>query len=282
MLVEPMPTSEPVRASEAGRASSSLSESQSPSAPFVESRRLTVVGPLGSALQSLLVKAQSSAGSNPVTVLDCGGGSGSLAVPLAAAGAHVTVLDVSIDALSILRRRAVEAGVDDRVRAIQADVETVTEIVDSSSFDIALLHGVLEASSADAVFAAVAAVVRPGGYLSVVTSNAAAAILIRAVTGDLAAALTLLRSDNHESTLNLDRLRRLTAEAGLEVVLEQGLGAISATVPGSIVAGQPRGAEMLAELDQLAAGRSPFREIADQLHLIAGRAPLDARPPLGI
>ena len=125
------------------------------------------------------------------------------------------------------------------------------------------------------MFAAVAAVVRPGGYLSVVTSNPAAAILIRAVTGDLAAALTLLRSDAGGLTLNLDRLRRLSTDAGLEVVLEQGLGAISATVPGSIVAGKPRGAEMLAELDQLAAGRSPFREIANQLHLIAGRPPLD-------
>ena len=102
--VEPMPTSP------------SLTETQ------LGASRLAVAGPLGSALESLL--AQADVGSNPVTVLDCGGGSGSLAVPLARAGADVTVLDVSIDALSILRRRAIEAGVDDRVHAIQADVET--------------------------------------------------------------------------------------------------------------------------------------------------------------
>ncbi|MDQ1743527.1 MAG: hypothetical protein QOE23_1866, partial [Pseudonocardiales bacterium] len=60
-------------------------------------------------------------------VLDCGGGSGGLAVPLAAEGAVVTVVDVSIDALATLMRRAAEAGVSDRVTAVQGEAESLAE-----------------------------------------------------------------------------------------------------------------------------------------------------------
>ena len=56
------------------------------------------------------------------SVLDCGGGSGSFAVPLARAGALVTVVDISVDALATLRRRAGDAGVGERVEALQGDV----------------------------------------------------------------------------------------------------------------------------------------------------------------
>src|SRR3712207_8582015 len=49
-------------------------------------------------------------------VLDVGGGSGTLAVPLAEAGHDVTVVDPSADALATLRRRAETAGVGERVR----------------------------------------------------------------------------------------------------------------------------------------------------------------------
>ena len=60
-------------------------------------------------------------GSEPRTarVLDCGGGTGRFAVPLAAAGATVTVLDVSVDALATLRRRA-ERGRGGAARACRA------------------------------------------------------------------------------------------------------------------------------------------------------------------
>src|SRR5690606_38224364 len=57
----------------------------------------------------------------PLTVVDVGGGTGGFAVPLAEAGHQVTVVDASPDALAALTRRATEAGVADRVRAVQGD-----------------------------------------------------------------------------------------------------------------------------------------------------------------
>ena len=61
---------------------------------------------------------------DPCGSLDLGGGTGGLAVPLAELGHHVTVVDPSPDALAALARRAGEAGVADRVTAVQGDADT--------------------------------------------------------------------------------------------------------------------------------------------------------------
>ena len=51
----------------------------------------------------------------PLRVLDLGGGTGGIAVPLAAAGHDVTVVDPSPDALASLARRAAETGTSERI-----------------------------------------------------------------------------------------------------------------------------------------------------------------------
>src|SRR5664279_1737545 len=119
-------------------------------------------------------------------VLDCGGGSGSFAVPLARAGAMVTVIDISADALATLTRRAAEAGAADGVTPIQGDVEALADVIEPGTFDLALAHGIFEAVDHPAMaFAEVAAAVRPGGLLSVLVSNPVAGVLARALVGDL-------------------------------------------------------------------------------------------------
>lgn len=232
-------------------------------------------GALGVALDDVLTELGAGrAGADMPSVLDCGGGSGSLAVPIAARGAMVTVVDSSIDALAILGRRAGEAGVAGRVRAVQADVENLAELVANASVDLVLLHGVVtSAADGTQVFAAAAAAVRPGGYLSVVVANPAAGVLSRALSGDLDAALGELSADG--PALDLPWLTHLAEAEGMTVVVAQGLAAFSSTVPGSVVSAAHRADDVLAALDRLAATRSPYRDIAGQLHLVA-RRPGDA------
>lgn len=62
-------------------------------------------------------------------VVDAGGGSGGFAVPLAAQGHLVTVVDPSPNALATLRRRAAEQGVGDRIRACQGDLDELPGIL---------------------------------------------------------------------------------------------------------------------------------------------------------
>lgn len=218
-------------------------------------------------------------------VLDCGGGSGSRAVPLAVRGAMVTVIDSSIDALAILARRAGEAGVSDQVRGVQADVESLAEVAGPATADLVLVHGVLDATREPAaVLAAAIGVVRPGGYLSVVVPNPVATVLARALAGELSTALAELEATDPDprtarpasgaTWLDLQALRSLVESGGLAVTATHGLGAFSASVPGSVLDGRPAARAVLEELDRRGAVRSPYREIAGRLHLLAHRGPV--------
>lgn len=203
-------------------------------------------------------------------VLDCGGGSGRYAVPLAVEGATVTVVDISIDALATLRRRAAEAGVAERVLAVQGDVEALAEAIGGATFDVVLAHGIVEiVESPTQSLAAIAAAVRPGGVLSVLVGNPVAAVLARALTGDLVGAEGELHDlDSNEVTPA--SLRRLCADCGLAVEEVHGVGVFRDLVPGAAL-DAPGNREALNRLEQACSQRLPFAEIAGRVHLIARR-----------
>jgi S-adenosylmethionine-dependent methyltransferase len=202
-------------------------------------------------------------------VLDCGGGSGSLAVPMAELGAQVTVVDVSVDALATLTRRAAEAAVLDRVRALQGELESLSEVVGAGSFDLVLAHGVLEAvDDPAAALAGLARATRAGGAVSVLISNPVAAVLSRVLAGDAEAALGVLRSytDKGSGTPGLDAgcLSALCEGVGLRVESVHGIGVFAEIAPGG-----DSDSDALAELEQAAAGIAPYRDIAARIHLLA-------------
>jgi S-adenosylmethionine-dependent methyltransferase len=205
-------------------------------------------------------------------VLDCGGGSGSFAVPLAKAGAQVTVVDVSVDALATLSRRAAEAGVADRVRPLQCDVEALGGTVRDGSFDLVLAHGILEAVDHVApAFDAIAATVRPGGLLSALVGNPVAGVLARVLAGDVAAALRELRAINTDfGHPGAAAVQALCRDAGLLIEQVHGIGVFADMVPGSAL-DAPGALEALADLETETAVRSPFCDIAGRVHILARR-----------
>ncbi len=205
-------------------------------------------------------------------LLDCGGGSGTYSVPLAVAGADVTVVDISADALATLSHRAAEAGVASRVHPLQGDVEALGELVYGRTFDLVLAHGILE--SVDHVagaFAGIADTIRPGGLISILVSNPAAAVIARALAGEPAIALAELDDlDAAEARVGPDAVQGLCSAAGLAVEARHGIGVFSDLVPGSAL-DQPGARDALDRLDADAAGRSPFAEIAARVHLLVRR-----------
>ncbi len=208
----------------------------------------------------------------PARVLDCGGGSGSFAVPLAQLGADVTVVDISVDALATLHRRAVEAGVAERVRPVQGDVEALIDVVPLNGFDLVLAHGILEeVEHILPTFEAIAASVRPGGLLSVLVGNPVAVVLARALSGDLAAALAELRSLGSDDTRPSPAgIAALCRAGGLTIEQTHGVGVFSELVPGSAL-DAPGAAEALADLEAESAVQAPFSEIASRVHTLARR-----------
>jgi S-adenosylmethionine-dependent methyltransferase len=232
----------------------------------------TSAPPRGGLVERLLADAVRSIAA--ATVLDCGGGSGRFAVPLAVAGATVTVVDISVDALATLRRRAVEAGVSDQIVPVQGDVEALADVVAPASFDLVLAHGILEVvDPLPAAFAGVAATVRAGGVLSILVSNPVAAVLGRALAGDLGGAereLTLLDPGAVPDQASPAVIQRLCAERGLIVEQVHGIGVFRDLVPGTAL-DVPGARDALARLEDACAQRSPFAEIAARVHLLARR-----------
>lgn len=240
--------------------------------------------------QALAAEISSAAGRQgrdpdaPVSVLDVGGGSGVWAVPLAAAGCLVTVVDPSPDALAVLHRRAAEAGCADRIVGVQGDTDVLPELVAPRSADLVLAHGVLEVvDDLHAAVTSLAASTADGGVLSVLVANRFAAVLARAMAGRLNDALRLLDPEELPEDGGHDKLRRrldsvtlrdLLEGAGLAVELLQGHGVVTDLVPGAMLDATPGAAELLAELELRAAVTPPLRDVASRLHAMARRGPV--------
>ena len=223
------------------------------------------------------VGEQSSAGpvDSPV-VIDVGGGSGTRAVPLARLGCTVLVVDSSIDALAILRRRAADAGVADRITAVQADAVALAGAVSPGSADLVLCHHLLETvEDPAATVAGIAAALKPEGRASVLVAGRFAAVLAQSVAGRYADASAILESpdgnfgpqDPLRRRFDIDGLTVLLAEGGLDVVSVDGVGVVSGLVPGG-----PRSSGLdttrLSELESRLAAHRQLREIAADLHIV--------------
>jgi S-adenosylmethionine-dependent methyltransferase len=233
-------------------------------------------------LWRLLTRAldEVSVAGRPAQILDCGGGSGRFAVPLARLGAEVTVVDVSVDALATLHRRAVEAQVREQITPVQGDVEALDELVPAGRFDLVLAHTVLESvESAETALAAVAAAVRPGGLVSVLFDNPVAAVLSRVLSGDLSAALAELSSAPGFERLGLARVCQLCEQVGLGVRDVHGIEVFTEWLPATV--GDAATADQLvADLEEVAATRSPYRDIAARQHVLAARPAALATEPV--
>jgi S-adenosylmethionine-dependent methyltransferase len=212
----------------------------------------------------------------PVDVLDLGGGTGGLAVPVAALGHRVTVVDPSPDALAALARRAAESGVEDQVRALQGDADDLQV----EGFDVVLCHGVLERVDDPAqALAGVARALRPAGRLSLLLAQRSAAVVAAALSGHLARAQALLddpagRWGEHDSlTRRFDRagVVDLVTGSGLAVVDVQGLRPLGDLVSGQLLESDPTAPDRLRELDRRLAAGPEYAGLSAALHVLARR-----------
>jgi len=239
-------------------------------------------------LRGVLAARAADTGRDRLDVIDAGGGTGGFAVPLAALGHSVTVVDPSPDSLAAAQRRAAEMDV--RISAIQGEAAGLDSVLGEAAADLVICHSVLEYvdSPADAL-AAVARVLRPGGTVSVLAASVAAAILHRAVAGRLADARALLdrevgqpgpgrgpgpgpeRPPAVPRYFTLPGLGALIEGAGLVPGAAHGVQIFADLVPSVLVDADPGAAEALRSLDAAAATYPPLRDIAARLHILGRR-----------
>ena len=232
-------------------------------------------------LSAVLAEAQQAAGRR-LEVVDAGGGSGGFAVPLAEAGHRVVVVDPSPDSLAALSRRAEEAGVGDRVRAVQGDLADLSGALGdlAGAVDLVLCHSVLEVVDDPATaLAALAGVLRPGGRLSLLAPNRAAAVLARALAGRPDEAAHVLSDpagrwgpgDGTARRWDATALGELVAASGLVVEQVHGVRVVADLVPSAVLDLEPGAAAALLALERALSDRSPFRDLATLLHVLAVR-----------
>jgi 2-polyprenyl-3-methyl-5-hydroxy-6-metoxy-1,4-benzoquinol methylase len=213
----------------------------------------------------------------PLRVLDVGGGSGVFAVPLARLGHRVTVVDPSADALATLHRRAGTDGVGERVRGVQGDGDRLAEVLAGEEpYDLALCHSVLEVvDDPAATLRQIAQAVRVDGVVSVATVNRAGAVLARALAGHPVEALALLEDRDPAPGRTRPARRRFSPEDLLSLVADAGLEpgewrgtAVLTDLLHAEAGGDP---DALRRLELTLSARSPYRDVAAGLHLLAAR-----------
>lgn len=233
-------------------------------------------GVLWAAIRSLLGDVAAGVADTELRVLDLGGGTGGLAVPVAQLGHRVVVVDPSPDALAALDRRAAEGEVDPRIRGIQGDATDLLEHVAPGGFDVVLCHGVLEvvddpAQALDAIQVAM----RPRGVLSVVVAGRYAAVLAKAMAGHLSDARALLASrpgsGGTPRRYILGELVALLRTHGFAPVQVHAVRTFADLIPSAATDVEPDGGRALLQLEEAAAEVEAFAPIAAQLHVVARR-----------
>jgi SAM-dependent methyltransferase len=229
-------------------------------------------------LQRVAAARAEQAARAALDIVDVGGGTGGFAVPFAALGHHVTVVDPSPDALAGAQRRAAEQQVP--LAAVQGDADGLDHLAGESSADLVICHSVLEyVEDPAAAMAAIARVLRPGGTVSVLAANAVAAVLHRALSGRYDQAREILAgiTGGQDDALVVDGRRRFTL-AGLTTLIE-GTGLRAAQAHGvRVFAGllpaadaDPGTGEALRGLEDEAAVYPALRDIAPRLHVLGER-----------
>jgi hypothetical protein len=130
-----------------------------------------------------------------------------------------------------------------------------------------------------AALASIAALLRPGGVLSLLVGQRHAAVVTRAMAGHFGQALAILDDAGAGGGAGTGTGRRFTADevaavlddAGFDTDAMQAVRVFVDLVPSSLVDLEPGAAERLVALEQAVADRPEYLPLATQIHVVATR-----------
>jgi S-adenosylmethionine-dependent methyltransferase len=236
-------------------------------------------------LQAEVLALVARSGRARLDIVDAGGGTGGFAVPLAAAGHNVTVVDPSPNSLAAAQRRAAEMSVP--LRAVQGDAADLAMLAGRQSADLVLCHSVLEyVESPAAAMSAIAGVLRPGGTVSVLAASAVATVIHRALAGRFTEARRLLTGisagpaqppggaavpGTGPRSFTLAVLTRLIRDSGLQPGAAHGARVFTDLVAGIAADADPPAAQALLALEKAASAHPAFHDFAAHIHVLGHR-----------
>lgn len=215
----------------------------------------------------------------PLRILDAGGGNGVDALPLAEQGHDVEIVDYSEAMLLDARERATAAGVQERIRLHQGDVQEIGRLFPAGHFDLVLCHNVVQyVADAPAFLRGLAALLAPGGLLSLVSINRfsdvyAAAFLrqeLRAAVAGIGA--RTMRSTLFDTPLTMysgEEAGDMLAAAGYAVEQHYGLLCVTSYWGDNERKRDPAIYAELEELERALTDQYPYKLLARYYQLIA-------------
>ncbi|MDQ3755114.1 MAG: methyltransferase domain-containing protein [Acidobacteriota bacterium] len=203
--------------------------------------------------------------------LDLGGGTGALALRLAAQGFHVAVVDSSATMLQLAKEAARRADMLDQIEFHQADAAEAVALFEPGTFDVAVCHNVLEyVPDPGAAMSALWGLVRTGGVVSLLARQRAGEAMRHALKAhDLAAARRALDAEWATESLyggparvfDAHSLHTLAEDNGLTVFVERGVRVVADYLPASLSETTEAYARLLAFELELGA-RPEFANVA--------------------
>jgi 2-polyprenyl-3-methyl-5-hydroxy-6-metoxy-1,4-benzoquinol methylase len=212
--------------------------------------------------------------------LDVGGGTGALALRLAAEGWQAEVLDSSTAMLALASVAARRAGHSSRVGLHEGDALRLGETFGPEAFDLVACHNVLEyVEDPSEVVRAVASAARRGGLVSLLARNRAGEAMRAAVKAqDLDAARHALTAAFVKESLyggpaklfDPEQLRAVASAAGLEVLAVRGVRVVADYLPGSLSEKEDDYRRLL-DFEHTLGARTDFAAVARYAQLVARR-----------
>jgi SAM-dependent methyltransferase len=214
-------------------------------------------------------------------VVDVGGGAATQAIPLARAGHRVTVVDPSVAMLAAAREALAAEPVDvrERVSLVEGRGEDAPALVGAGVADVVCCHGVvMYLDDPGPLLAALAAVVRPGGVVSIIATNRRCLAARAALRGRWDEALGLFDADRYVNGLDVDAraddpddLTAQLAALGVDPVAWYGVRVFSdawAADDERFANADPAAVEAV---EWEAGRRDPYRQLSRLLHWIGRR-----------
>jgi S-adenosylmethionine-dependent methyltransferase len=214
-------------------------------------------------------------GAMPQRVADVGGGFGLQAVRLGRAGHSVVIVDPDPLALAVARSISSleDEQVQSRIEFSRCEGECAYDCF-GQAFDAVCCHSVLMYQDDPApLLTNLVNMIRPGGFISILSINHEALAMRSALRGRWRQALHTLRNEGlsghgvpvREHSREL--LSRLLLECGAPVSWWHGVGVFADHLDGA--ASSFTDLDDLAELEWLGGLKDPYRTVARSFHLIA-------------
>lgn len=218
--------------------------------------------------------------SQPLRVLDAGGGLGQLSRQLTQQGHRVTLCDISA---SMIQRAQTSAERDNIAHLIEWRHQSIQSLVatDSGRYDVVLCHAVLEWTADPAsVVGSLLELLAPGAHLSLMFYNRHALIYRNLLRGNFRI-LPALETGQIErvgetltpiSPLEPDTVRNWLMSQGMQVSRESGVRVFYDNMLPAVQ--KRRSADDIIAQEVHYAAREPYCRLGRYYHIVAQRAPV--------